>query len=498
MRISDLRVIEGAGTSRLVADVTTRRWPEPFSVWFDIPRPVDGLSAPLHGDPWLAALLLPAMRTREPLHIDAPVSPELHAAVAEIQAVYAAWLPSAEPVEVRPAEVRTPERGAPTRDVGLFFSCGVDSWYSLLQSEARRARGRPAVTHLVFVHGFDIDVGRWKSDVATTLARHVERVADHFGLAAIPVSTNVRRYYTRTGLSWRWGQAGALAAIALALRDTCATAVITSGDGYSAKVTEPEVEAGGCHPLLLPMWSTRDCDLVVSAGAITRLVRVAAIAESQLALNLLRVCWDNAKAEYNCGRCAKCVATTLELAIVGAIGRCSTLPSRLDPPTIRAIRTLFPFEVTSLRERHARLAEQGAEPEVLAALQRSIERSERDHAEVARALDAVRATVAGGQPVVLVDDDDAIRFELGRTHHHVIPFTEDDGFDNGFPVDDAGAVAELERVRAGGAERLVVWHDCAWALDHYATFGELVRRQPVLASTPEVTVFDLAGNGTPR
>jgi hypothetical protein len=491
VRIADIRVIDEPGTSRLVADVTTARWPRPFPVWFEVPRSDHGPTAGDQADPWLAALLLPAMRTGEPLEIDGVVSPELFAALGELQAVYAAWLPSAQPIEVHPDALHAPKPATATSDTGLFFSCGIDSWYSLLQSEHRRARGRPAVTHLVVVHGVDVDIGPWKADVAQAMFDNARRVAAHFDLTAVPVVTNVRRFYTRSALSWHWAQAGALAAVGLALRDLCATFVVSSGPGYSANVIDPALEAGGCHPLLVPLFSTVDSDFTVSAGAASRLQRVAAVAQSNLALDVLRVCRANAEPSYNCGRCGKCVATMLDLAAVGALDRCRTLPGRLDPDTVARVRTIFPYEAAALRLRQARLADRGAAPEVLTALQRTIDRAERDRAALVRATDTVCATVRADQCLVLLDEDQ-IRYEVARTHRHVLSFTERDGFDHGLPIDDDAAVAELERLRLMGAERLVVWKHSFWVLERYPAFGRHVRRSPALAETPEVLVFDLA------
>jgi hypothetical protein len=128
---------------------------------------------------------------------------------------------------------------------------------------------------------------------------------------------------------------------------------------------------------------------------------------------------------------------------------------------------------------------------VLAALATSIERAERHGARVARMLDAVGGAIGTRQPFVLVDEDE-IRFEIGRSHAHALPFTERDGLFNGLPADDAAALAELRRLRARGAERLVVWKDSFWVLDYYQELGAHLRtRCPVVVSTPDVQIFDL-------
>jgi hypothetical protein len=492
MRVTNIQLQAGSEGWRLRADIAAAEWPRPFELWFEVAGPDASPPPDDAADPWLAALLLPAMRLGERLEIDGWISPELDDAVAHLQDVYATWMPSAVRVEVETTGRQPPKWDDAIGATGLFFSCGVDSWFSLLRSEARRLRGRSGVSHLIVVHGVDIDVGNWKADVAMAMTDHVERIARHFGLEAVAVSTNVRQLYSRTGLSWHWGQAGALAAIGLVLRRTCASLRIAAGGSNASMVVQAAIEAGGCHPLLLPLYSTVDCEFSVDGGEASRLHKVDAVSQSQLALDTLRVCWASHEPAYNCGRCAKCVRTMLELALAGSLERCPTLPGRLDPAAIAEVRVLFPHEVTVLRERHARLIAAGAAADVLAALETSIAEAQRHGADLARALDAVSSVIGSRERFVVVDEDE-FRYELGRTHAHAIPFTERDGLFNGLPLDDAAAVAELERVQALGAAFLVVWKDSAWALDHYGEFGRRVRAGcRSVVTTPEVQIFDLS------
>ncbi len=88
----------------------------------------------------MAALLLPAMRQQDDLVVDAPLPPELLTALPHIQRIYATWLRPAMPVHVRTHGARV--RRSTSDGVALFFSCGVDSWYSLLTSQDRRDIGR--------------------------------------------------------------------------------------------------------------------------------------------------------------------------------------------------------------------------------------------------------------------------------------------------------------------------------------------------------------------
>jgi hypothetical protein len=491
LRVESIAVQARNKDSRVVAEVTSPRWAEPRELWIEVPAEFGGADALTAADPWLAALLLPAMRYREDLELAGPLSPELATAVDAIQTIYAHWLPSAGKIEVRWTGQRT---GMTRRDsVGLFFSCGVDSWYSLLKSEDRRLVGRASeITHLVHVHGVDIDVGAWKADIARAVAQNTRRIAEHAALDAVSVTTNLRHFYTSIGLSWTWVQAGALAAIALVLADDFRRFLVAAFAPLAKVATDPDLYAGGCSPLLVPMFSTARCELVVDGDETERLRKIDRLVLSSLALETLRVCWASHKPDYNCGRCSKCVRTMLELAGVGALGACPTLPDELDPERLVRITMLFPHEVSMLEDRYRRLEEQGAGPGVLEALREGIDRNRRALDQRKRALETIRRTVHDDVPFALFDEDE-LRYDLARTHAQVQAFPERNGFFNGLPSDDSAAVDELRRLQRTGAASLVVWKNDFWALDYYPGLRDLLAAEcRLLASTPEVKVYALS------
>ena len=492
MTVRDISVTTARDAQRVSAVVTSPSWEHPREVWFEVPSEYASPSALTSADPWVAALLLPAMRHREDLVVDAPLSPELLTALPQIQRIYATWLRPAVPVRVQTTGARA--REGTSDAVGLFFSCGVDSWYSLLTSQDRRDAGRSGeISHLLTVHGVDIDVGAWKQDVARDLFGNARRVADEFGLRSLAVSTNVRRFYSSTGLSWHWGQAGALGAIVLLLQDAFRRTVVAAGRSNADIVEHPRRSAGSCHPLLVPLHSTAMCELVVDGGGASRLQRVERVAGSALALETLRVCWATDEAAYNCGRCAKCIRTALELQVCGALGRCSTLPHVLDPGAIGRLAVLFPHDVPLLRERYERLTASGVSVEVLDALDRGIAAGERTIASRERAIADIATLIPWDETFTILDEEE-LRYELAATHARALPFRERDGFFDGLPADDHSALAELDRVRALGVRKLVIWQNDFWALDHYPALRKrLASRGSVLVRTPEVLIYDLGG-----
>ena len=72
------------------------------------------------------------------------------------------------------------------------------------------------------------------------------------------------------------------------------------------------------------------------------------------------------------------------------------------------------------------------------------------------------------------------------------PFLERDGQFWGPPADDATAIAEFERMRAGGADFVAVAWPAFWWLDYYTQFATHLRdRFDVMLENDRLVVFDL-------
>jgi hypothetical protein len=74
----------------------------------------------------------------------------------------------------------------------------------------------------------------------------------------------------------------------------------------------------------------------------------------------------------------------------------------------------------------------------------------------------------------------------------VVSFLERDGRFWGAPTDDAEALRELERMRAGGARYLAVTWNAFWWLEHYRLFCEhLHQRATRVRATDTVIIIQL-------
>jgi hypothetical protein len=280
------------------------------------------------GDAWVAAGLQPAMALGEPLVIEAPVSPALLARVPVIMDILTSWDSALRRVDVvaPAAPIATPV----ARKTNLFFSLGVDSFYSLLKNVDRHpAPDAHAVSHLTFTtFGFDREWERTR--LFPELRGRVHAVASAVKTDVIVVETNAPAL--GDGLvTWSFYHGASLAAIGLLLGGGFSRSLVASTHAYQ------ELVPWGSHPLLDPMWSTEEVAIVHDGCEALRTEKIAYLGAHPLALDNLRVCWNHDSLAYNCGVCEKCLRTMVALHIAGALDRCSTFA---EPLALRNIRRM--------------------------------------------------------------------------------------------------------------------------------------------------------------
>jgi len=358
MRVSDIQVVSVAAGCELRARVAceTEQAPyaerviEPFDLWYRFPAWCRDYLRPDNGDPFLTALLVPAMTLGEALEIPAPVSPALLRALPEIQSILHCF--DARQTRI---DVVAPERDEPLprnderRRFGLFYSLGIDSFYSLLKNERDHPRDAETITHLISVHGMEVWHEAWDERFPPAFLANCQRVATASGKTLMPVSTNLRAVTDDLAL-WPMSHGAGLASIALALGGCFGTVRI------SATTTYDKLFPWGSHPVLDPLWSTDDVRFVHDGCEMDRIDKTRIVAASPLALETLQVC-PGYTGEYNCGRCLKCLRTMIDLLQAGVLDRCQTLPHSIDAEDLRQSlagyrRRLSPLSLAGYRRRH--------------------------------------------------------------------------------------------------------------------------------------------------
>jgi hypothetical protein len=323
--------------------------PEWVVRWADQPEParrveveIDGIAAFVSCDQpilrnrpeaWGTALALPAARTGTALRFDAPVDPTWLAGAQRNVAAAAEWWGGEPTLEVRAAEptpasaswwrrkrrqdaTSDPEAKRPPledqRGRALCFTGGVDSFYSLLCCDHRP-------THLLYVHGFDVDLDDTERRAA--ISTSIGEVAEARGLQAIELATDLRQHPRFDAVSWEHTHGAALACMALLAADVLEAMIVPPS------YTVARMIPWGSRPDLDVHWSVPGV-LGVEHGdaSLHRLGRTTAIAHEPLAQQHLRVCWEHRNPGVNCGRCEKCARTMTTLCMLGVLDECATFP----------------------------------------------------------------------------------------------------------------------------------------------------------------------------
>jgi hypothetical protein len=353
------------GRERLSGQVSIGGAP-PLPVWVEGARL--GSQKPAW-DPFVPALALLGTARGLDVRIEGDVSPELIRGAGKAAHIWSGWS-----VQLGRGPLRSPSivaSGAPSRAVrhqgaAVFFSAGVDSFYSLLTNLRRYGAGdvrRPGT--LILIHGLDIPLDN--TALFDASERAVRQVAGVFGLDVLVVGTNVRALLT--GIDWAvFSHEPCMMAAALALAGRIDAVYVPSAYGAD------ELKPNAVHPLVDPLWSTETVDIVHHGLDASRGEKVAAIAASPVAMGHLRVCWENPGNAYNCGRCEKCFRTMLDLWGAGALERSATLPHEFDAAALAALR-IPPHLVSFWQTAIDRAAARGLDPATIRQLSNTVRQS---------------------------------------------------------------------------------------------------------------------------
>ncbi len=362
MVISNITVTKSETTITLAADITFRG-KNTQRAYFTIDQAYESFVA-TDASPFLAAVLIPCMKTRENIYVDGSVSTKLLENTNEIMALIKTWNIGLYKIKVRSRNVSNDSYKP--QAVGSFFTAGVDSFYTYLKHKESRSN----ITHLVMVHGFDIPLQNktFFEDVKKT----VEKVATEEGVTAITLETNIGEMVEQR-LVWDFAHGGALASVALFLRQGLKTIFIPGA------VRNDQLFPYGTHPDLDKLWSTNTLQVRSDGGEYDRLEKITkSIYQSPLALKYLRVCAQNIKGKYNCSHCYKCLITMINLVCADALPKAKTFDRQLDLDAVRKMYYDYKLDYNVQGEMAlALLKRQHRERELQNAIMYSLEKSKK-------------------------------------------------------------------------------------------------------------------------
>ncbi len=269
----------------------------------------------------ITAMLLPAMKTGSTIVADGPVSQRFLENLPVAQDILQTWDSSLHRVRVEGHSETQRSEGSDGR-VGTFFTGGVDSFYTLIKQ-------RQQISDLIFVHGYDIPLGQTALRAKTSAAIH--QIASAYGKNVIELESNLEPFMQRYAGWVTFCMGPALAAAGHLLSPALKQIY------FPASATYADLIPLSSHPMLDPLWSSEQLEFLHDGCEATRLRKVQIISEHEVAMEHLRVCWENRNQAYNCGRCEKCTRTMINLYVAGALDRCRTFDR---PLTIRQVRSV--------------------------------------------------------------------------------------------------------------------------------------------------------------
>jgi len=258
--------------------------------------------------PFLLAFLVPAMRVGLPLQLEQPIDQTTWHNLMEWQAAMAAWFPERlKVIPIRGPFEPEPPKLAPADRWGLTaFSGGVDSCFTALRHSLGADTGLYRHTQLragLMVHGFDIPEPQ--AAVFESAFQSSVRVLSSLGLDAYRLRTNLRSLEATFGCDWEYEAHGIWLAAALAtLEPFFGQVLIPSSYAY-----ETLRLPWGSNPVTDVLLGSEATPVWHDGAALLKLGKMQTIASHPGIQHGLRVCWEGAQLDRNCGRCFKCVAT---------------------------------------------------------------------------------------------------------------------------------------------------------------------------------------------
>ena len=274
-------------------------------LWYRVPSEYGELLTP-SCDPFVVATIFLAMSKRADMVVHGEASPSLLQNLAEFQAAWRAWRPyHYGQIEIA-AEVE--REASQTGDKAIAaFSGGVDSCFTVFRHQRGRCgRFQRHVKAGLMIHGFDIPLEQ--QQVFSVAAEKSKKMLASLGVELIPMATNFREIKQ----DWEDAFGAGTASCLMLLQGGFTAGLVGSSDPYIA-LNLPY----GSNPITDHLLSSRAFQIVCDGASFTRLEKVKEIADWPEALQNLRVCWQGAQKDRNCGQCEKCIRTILGFRVLG-------------------------------------------------------------------------------------------------------------------------------------------------------------------------------------
>jgi hypothetical protein len=209
--------------------------------------------------------------------------------------------------------------------VGTGFSCGVDSFYTVLKNLEHTQSSELKLTHLFFCNagGNGGMGGKLARQVFKMRNEHFSMVADELKLDYLYCDCNINEFLQQVHVSTH-----TFRTLAMVLAFQKLFSVYYFSSGYRADEFSVCLEDTGKYDILtLPNISNQNCRFVSVGSEVSRQGKVEYITRFDMPKKYLHVCLDNKNPSVvkNCSHCKKCKRTMLNLYFAGKLDEYSEL-----------------------------------------------------------------------------------------------------------------------------------------------------------------------------
>jgi hypothetical protein len=194
--------------------------------------------------------------------------------------------------------------------------------------------------HLDDLEGTEPRPERWR--VHRDQQARMRRLGERAGFQVLPVRSNLRHFQPSYEFSHDVGFGAGMIAVAHAFRRRLTEVGFASTGDVTGEIPHAS------HPLLDHLHSSGAVATRMEEPRVTRFAKARAVAAWEDALPALQVCLLHEclpSERANCGRCEKCLRTTLEFIALGALERATSLPRRdLVPDDLATVRFATPTQ----------------------------------------------------------------------------------------------------------------------------------------------------------
>ena len=286
------------------------------TLWYSIAKDYQSFVTEALDGP-VVALLIPAMKIGEDIHIAGSISERLFYNLSRpYQVLLKHLIPSLNLIKIYCNNLIVRNVRAP--GVATGFSCGIDSFCLLADHYYSNVTKGFKITHLLFNNVGSHGTGN--EHLFNERYSKNAPLAEKIGLPLIKVNSNLDHFYQNYQYSHT--ETPRNVSVPLILQNGLGRFLYASTYSYPDTYIRPSTLMSHSDPAALPLLSTESLDIHASGSEYTRVMKTLRVASIEDSFYFLDVCTNPTKAG-NCSKCKKCLRTLLTLEIAGLIDKYS-------------------------------------------------------------------------------------------------------------------------------------------------------------------------------